>query len=216
MQKNYDLTRDGHYLNARIGFEKPMGAFTTNFFMPGPAVPHLPRIAATGSYLDRTESCVATTGSYVPFVYGRSGYVQFSVAKWEPEKPTGKNTDHFRSAEPRSLGFPGMIPASFIDLALDPEDGEDDAIAVRLRSAVGDALFIGCRFAPNDLNNAVTLTVLVSEPGPDIAPYTDWQPVIIPVSFMPTTANSDFIFRRDHGRLQVPSPWGSLKVEKLH
>jgi hypothetical protein len=215
MKKNYDVAREGHYLHARIGFEKPMGAFTTRFFMPGPQVPNLPRIAASRSYMNRIEPCVALAGSAVPFVYTRNSYVQFGVAHWGPDRPTGKNSDYFRNAETRGLGFAGMIPASFVDLAVDPENAADGAITVRLRPTLGDTLFIGCKYLANNLNEAASVTMLVSEPGPDIAPYADWQPIIIPVSLMPRTANSDFLFGRDRGRLQVPSAQGLVKIERL-
>jgi len=215
MKKNYDVAREGHYLHARIGFEKPMAAFTTSFFMPGPQVPNLPRIAVSRSYLNWTKPCVVLAGSNVPFVYSRNSYAQFGVAHWGPNRPTGKNCDHFRNAETRALGFAGMIPASFVDLAVDPESAADGTIAVRLRPTLGDTLFIGCKYVTNNLNEAVSVTMLVSEPGPDIAPYADWQPIIIPVSFVPRIANSDFIFGRDRGRLQVPSAQGLVKAERI-
>ena len=215
MKKNYNVTGDGHYLHARIGFEIPMADYTTSFFVPGQAHRGYPRISTTPEYEAFPVPGTALAGSNVPIIYHYAGYAFFGQAKWGVKSPTGKNTDHFRNCEDRALGLPGPIPASFIDLAFDPEHVDDNAIGVRLRPSGGGALYLACTFTPNNLDHAANVTLLVSEPGPDIAPYTDWQPTIIHISKEVTKENSDFIFRRDNGRLQVPSPSRSVKVEKL-
>jgi len=212
---SYDLSRDQHRLRARIGIEAPMSEFTKNFFIPGQAHLKHPTISIAPEYKALPVPYIATLGSTVPVICMRNGSAQFGVAKWGAENQSLGTTDYFKECERGAVGLPGLIPASFIDYDVDAEKSDTNYSGVRLRAASGGNLFIACTYRYGEFGNAGFVMPLVCEPGEDIAPYIDWQIVLISMCPTPTASNFDFITRVNHKHLQTPSSHRSLKVEPL-
>jgi hypothetical protein len=212
---DYDLPRDQKLLHASIGLERPMVETTKNFGVPGEARFNIPRLTVNQEYEALPIPHYASLGSTVPVIYMRSGYAKFGLAKWGNKSPSRETIDYFKKCERRALGFPALIPASFVDLFADGTTTEDGAIGVRLRALDGGPLYIGCTFLPSELNNAKSVAMLVRVPNENVAPYVNWQPLFIPIFGAPTLENFDFISRRDNGRLQVPSMPVPVTVETL-
>jgi hypothetical protein len=111
------------------------------------------------------------------------------------------------------LGFPALIPASYVDLALGAEHPARTTHFLRIRPTGAENFYVGCRYSNDRLANAQTVTMLALEAGPDLVPHVNWQPLFILVAAVPMLMNFDFLIGRDRGRLQRPSPPGSIKAE---
>jgi hypothetical protein len=211
---NYELPRDQHLLQLRIGIERPIPQFARDFFIPGQPQRGLPLVTLSAE-ADKwpAPSTLASRGT-VPLIHLRRGVIRFATAKWGAKTPDGDTTDLFRRAERRTLGFPALIPASFVDIALGPHHPVGDTHFLRVRSdSEAKNLYLGCTYTNDRLADAQTVKVLVLEAGPDFAPYVDWQPLLISVAAVPMLMNFDFLLGRDKGRLQRPSPSRSVKAE---
>jgi hypothetical protein len=211
----YDLSRDQNLLHASLGFERPMVEATKNFSVPGEVRHNIPRLTVAPEYEAFHIPCYAFREHLVPVIYMRSGYAKFGLAEWGKKNPSCEAVEYFRKCERRALGFPAVIPASFVDLFTDPTKTENDVIGVRLRALNGGLLYIGCTFLPDELNNAKSVALLVREPNENVAPYINWQPLFIPIVGGPSRESFDFISRHDNGWLQVPSAPMPVVVEML-
>ena len=209
---NYDFPRDQDLCQLRIGLDTSIIDVSRHFFIPGKAQLGLPRVTVGSFCAALATPAWFTAGDVVPLIYTRRGIVHFGKAKWGTSNRSGDLAVTLKKAERRSLGFPAIIPASFIDMM-----GTDDAgvsRVVRLRSRKRHChLFIGCTYSNNRLADAETVTPLICEAGEDVAPFLDWQPFLIAVKPYPTQENFAFLHRKDNGNLQAPLPQGSLDVE---
>lgn len=214
LMHKYDFSRDQHHFAIRIGIERPVTDMVRNFFIPGQARLHLPRVSVGDFCTALAVPAYFLSGDKVPVIYMRRGSVHFGSAKWGIEDRYGANPISVQKAERRSLGYPALIPATSIDMALEPQDaGKPEAL--RLRPAFGETLYIGCTYRGNPAGDAETVAPLVCGAGDDIAPYADWQPLLIRIAGAPRQGHFDFLLRRDHGRLQVPSESRTVKTEVI-
>jgi len=208
----YDFSRDQHHFAIRIGIERPVTNMVRNFCIPGEARLHLPRVSVGDFCTALAVPAYFLSGDKVPIIYMRRGSAHFGSAKWGIEDSYGATPISVQKAEGRSLGYPALIPATFIDMALEPQDaGKPEAL--RLRPAFGETLYIGCTYRGNSAGDAETVVPLVCGAGVNIAPNADWQPLLIRIAGAPCQSHFDFLLRRNHGRLQVPSEWGTVTTE---
>lgn len=196
---NYDLPRDQHRLHARIGLEASASEITKRFATPGEAYANRPRPAFTPEFHQMALPLVAEPASKLRVVHARSGYVEFGVAEWGLPLASGE-VELFRKAERRSIGSPGLIPASFIDMATTTAGIEKQSSLLRIRS---DLMFIGCVVYPDQFGHARHVLPLIREAGRYIAPYADWELLLVPIFSSPEPKNFRFILREDNGWLQV-------------
>jgi hypothetical protein len=210
----FDFSRDQHRFAIRIGIERPVTDMVRNFFVPGEARLHLPRVTV-GDFCNALP--VPThflSGDRVPLIYMRRGSAHFGSAKWGIEDRYGANPMSVQKAEGRSLGYPALIPATSIDMALERQDAGKPK-ALRLRPVFGETLYIGCTYRGNSAGDAETVAPLVCGAGADIAPYADWQPLLIQIAGAPRQSHFDFLMRRGNGRLQGPSESRTIETQVI-
>jgi hypothetical protein len=200
---NYDLPKDQDRLHARICLEVSTSEITKRFVTQGEAYANRPRPTFTPEFRQLTVPLLAEGGSKVPVVHARSGYVEFGVAEWGLPITAGE-LELFRKAERRSIGWPGLIPASFIEMATTTADAKGRSTLLRIGP---HTMFIGCVVYPDQLGRARYVVPLIREAGRYVAPYTDWEMLLVPIFSSPEPNNFRFILREDNGWLQVaPSP----------
>ncbi len=113
----FDLTR----LHVRIGIEKPIADFARNFFVPGQFRCNFPRVTVEDAWGTLPVPHLLDQGERFPLLYVRRGIVHMGSANWGIPTERGASTQYYHGAERRTLGFPAMCPASFVDIALDGE-----------------------------------------------------------------------------------------------
>jgi hypothetical protein len=196
---NYDLPQDQNRLHVRIGLEVSTSEITRRFVTQGEAYANRPRPAFTPEFTQLTVPLLAERGSKLPVVHARSGYVEFGVAEWGLPLTTGE-VEFFRKAERRSIGWPGLIPASFIEMATATAEATGPSSLLRVGS---HTMFIGCVVYPDQFGHARYVVPLVREAGRYIAPYADWEMLLVRIFSTPEPNNFSFILREDNGWLQV-------------
>jgi hypothetical protein len=196
---NYDLPKDQHRLQVRIGLEVPTSEIIKRFVTESEAYANRPRPAFTPEFNKLTVPLVAEPGSKVPVIYARSGYAQFGVATWGRPFTSGAH-EFFRKAERRAIGSPGLIPASWIEMATATEDATERSASLRIGP---HTMFIGCAIYPDQFGHARYVVPLVREAGRYIGPYADWELLLVRVFPNPDSNNFRFILRQDNGWLQV-------------
>jgi hypothetical protein len=210
--RKYDFSRDQHHFAIRIGIERPINEMVRNFFVPGEARLHLPRVSIGDFSAALTPPATFLAGDKVPFIYMRRGSVHFGSAEWGIDGHNGADLMTVQKAEGRSLGYPGLVPATFVDIALASQTTGTKEI-LRLHPPSGENLYVGCTYRPNSAGDAQMMVPLVCGSGRDIEPYADWQPLLIRIAGAPCRSHFDFLLRRDHGRLQVPSEFRTVTTE---
>jgi len=209
---SYEFPRDQHLCQFRIGLEVPVADTSLNFFVPGHAQLGHPRVSVSEYCQGLKPPALFIPGDDIPLIYVRQGIVQFGKAKWGMVSPSGCAPVILRKAERRSLGFPAMIPASYIDLVAIEGGGQPMAVRLRPRDP-SQHLYLGCAFIGNMAGDAQGVIPLICRAGGDIAPFADWQPLLIGIQRCPMEENFDFLLRKDNGRLQAPLPSGSVNAE---
>jgi hypothetical protein len=201
---NYDLPRDQHLLHARFGFTTPMSEVLKRFATPGEAMAGRPHPLVSPEFHQFDPSHIAEPGSPVPVVYMRAGYVQFGVTRWS-------ENERFRKAERKTIGSPGLIPVSFVDIAA---NASPDVEAIRVHSYSG-LLFIGCAILPNSTGEAACAVPLIREASRTISAYSNWEPLCLYIAPTPVPKNFSFLRREDNGWLQVGDNCFGGKIEIL-
>jgi len=144
----FDFSRDQHRFAIRINIERPVTDMVRNFFVPGEARLHLPRVTVGDFCNALAVPTHFLSGDRVPLIYMRRGSAHFGSARWGIEDRYGANPMSVQKAEGRSLGYPALIPATSIDMALEPQDAGEHK-ALRLRPVFGETLYIGCTYRGN-------------------------------------------------------------------
>lgn len=212
--RKYDFSLDNHHFAIRIGIERPITGMVRNFSIPGEARLHLPRVSVGDFSASLAVPATFLPGNQVPFIYMRRGSIHFGSAKWGIDGRDGAGPLTVQNAAGRSVGYPGLVPATFVDMALAPKVTGAQEV-VQLRSALGESLYIGCTYRPNSAGDAQTMAPLVCTAGRDIAPYSDWQPLLIRITGAPCESHFDFLLRRHHGRLKAPSETRTVTTELI-
>jgi hypothetical protein len=212
--RKYDFSLDQHHFAIRIGIERPITDMVRNFSIRGEARLHLPRVSVGDFSASLAVPAIFLPGDQVPVIYMRRGSVHFGSAKWGIGGRNGADPQTVQNAEGRSLGYPGLVPATYVDMALAHEAVGRQEI-LRLRPAPGESLYIGCTYQPNNAGDAQTMAPLVCGAGGDIAPYADWQPLLIRIAGAPRQGHFDFLLRRHHGRLKAPSEARTVMTEVI-
>ncbi len=207
---NYDLPRDQARLHARIGFETPMMDVLKRFVTHGEAVIGRPRPSATPEFERFQVPTLIGPNSRVPVIFMRSGYVRFGLGAWSAIE--GDDQQHiFRQAQRRQIGCPGLVPASFIEMAV-PTDQRWQILRIRRNR---EPLFIGCMIIPGHLGDPAHVLPLVRAAGPELAKYVEWEMLRIPIHRSPCEENFAFISRVDRGQLQIARGNGAVFVESV-
>lgn len=208
----YDLLPDQNHYQIRIGIEWPITEMLRCFFVHGQARLGLPRVTVGEFCTSLTPPAQFLAGDEVPLIYLRRGLVHFGSARWGAIAPDGGHIN-VQQADGRSVGYPALIPATFVDLALSVAAPSEAPTAVRLRSGAGVPLFIASAFKNDTFGNAQTVFPIVCNAGDDIARYIEWQPVLLPIAGPPTMQHFDFLSRRGQSRLLVPSDSRVVKAQ---
>jgi hypothetical protein len=200
---NYDLTRDQHRLHARIGLQSPPSEIAKCFVTHGESVIGRPRAAFKSEFNGFSVPIIAEPGSRIPVIHMRSGYTQLGLAEWGNPLPSGLR-ENFRKAERKSIGNPGVIPATHVDMAMlkAHADTESQWEVFRVHPA-GELMFIGCSVVPDQFGHARYVIPLVRAAGRYIRPFADWEMLQLWMCASPEPSNFDFIMRKDNGWLQV-------------
>lgn len=142
----------------------------------------------------------------VPIIKPAYGRFSFETAKWGYRR--GDGVKHFELCTGQTLGYPVLVPATSIEI-------EDRDGPVRLTDAHGGILYVGCMGFEPPTHATTYFIPLVLEAGPDIEPYSDWQPLLIPVQAIPKPGVEAFLSSEGAGHLRKPSDAGSISVEPL-
>lgn len=208
----YDLPPQQHQYQIRIGIDQPISEMSRSFFVHGEARIGLPRVSIGEFCADLLVPSQFLVGDKVPLIYLRRGMIHFGSARWGAINRDGEDVA-VQKVDGRSVGYPALIPATYIDLAIESGSSDKAPQAMRLRSGAGPHLFIGCAFRNDAYGDAQTVTPLVCHAGPDIRRHIEWQPVLIPIAGPPTREHFDFLARRNHSRLLSPSASRAIKAE---
>jgi hypothetical protein len=93
-----------------------------------------------------------------------------------------------------------------------PAGDEWELLRIRRK---GNPLFIGCTITPGHLGDPAHVLPLVRTAGPELAEYSEWEMLSIPIHSSPCEENFRFISRLDRGQLQVSRGHLGLSVERL-
>jgi hypothetical protein len=213
---SFELPRDQHLVTAGIGFENSLLDCSKAFISPGQTLVGHPRGKVSGNYKAFPVPNYASPGGTVPVIYWSSGFTRFEVVKWGIEDRSLRTVDYLRQVRLQSsIGFPAIIPASFVDIGPSEKPADGDSGAVRLRPRQGEYLYIACAYRTDERSTAAAVSLLACEPGPDIKAYVNWQPILIPILDNLSLRNFDFITPHNNRQFVAPSPQGTLLVERL-
>lgn len=196
---SHDLSQAFDGLHARVEFAFTNEEVAEHFFIRGKSVFGHPRPTFTPQFNQFSPS-FGGPGAPIPIIYKRGAYTEFGVAVWGHQRNDGR-AEYFRDAQHRSLGYPGLIPASSILIPV-----VDDGVSwdsVRISPIVGSVLFIGCVFIPDPLGHAYSAMPLVREASPAMAEHSDWEMLRLPILPHPHAENFRFMNGADKGLLQV-------------
>jgi hypothetical protein len=147
-------------------------------------------------------------GDYIPIVRLDHGGISFEVAHWGVGGP-GQAVEYFRECSGQSLGYPALIPASFVEIM-----GRGDA--VRLTDYDGKNLYLAAMYFQSSRGAPISVVPLIRGAGPDIAPYSDLQPLLIPIQALPRSGIRAFIDPQDGApHLRRASLAGTIKIENV-
>lgn len=147
-------------------------------------------------------------GNLVPVIRADHGRALASVGRWG-RIPQDGATEYFRRCTGQSLGYPGLIPATEIIL-----ETESDPISIKLRDP--GRMYIGCMYFQPARGALIHVVPLYLAAGPDIADYSVFQPLLIPVNALPRPGIWDFISPYGARHLRKPSEAGTLLVEQAN
>ncbi|MBV9570786.1 MAG: hypothetical protein JO056_06060 [Alphaproteobacteria bacterium] len=196
---SHDLSQEFDGLHARIQFAFTHEEVTEHFFIRGKSVSGHPRPAFTPQF-NQFSSPFSSPGSLIPVIHKRGAYIEFGVGTWGHQRDD-ERAEYFRDAQHRSLGYPGLIPASSILIPVVNDGVSWDS--VRISPIAGSVLFIGCVFVPDQLGHAHSVMPLIRKAGPAMAEHSDWEMLRLPILPHPHDENFRFMNGADKGRLQV-------------
>ena len=165
-----------------------------------------------GSPLDLTQ------GMQVPAIYVSNGRLVFAMLRWGRQVNERRMVEYWRQANRGRIACPALISVSFIDIAIDERHGSSAGV-IRLRNATSQHMYIAAMYWPGGTNLISSVTPLIVEASPDLAPHCAWQPLLISTDSLPDwTAPGISLFispSMDSRGLQRPSKSGSLVVTRL-
>lgn len=143
-------------------------------------------------------------GTTVPIVLTANGRSCFDFGDWGFSK-SGEQLEYFRKCVGQSLGYPALIPASSIELSLPNR-------TLRVTSACEERLYVGATYFQVGTGARISVVPLYVDAGPDLSPFTRWQPLLIPIHSIPRSGILDFISEQGAAHLRRPSARNSLAV----
>lgn len=146
-------------------------------------------------------------GGSLPIIRLDHGRISFGTAHWGFSRPA-QPIEYLRQCSGQSLGYPALIPACSIDI-------EAGGTTIRLTSATSEHLYIGTMYFQAGRGAQISAVPLVKESGPDVAPYSKLQPLLIPVRALPRSGLLDFISPHGAPHLRRPSAAGTLNIQLL-
>jgi hypothetical protein len=189
-------------IKMRINIAAPVHDFANDFAPAGTDA-----IMIAPAYFALTEGSYGP-GDVVPIV--RSDLrITFELAHWgygRQDRPM----EYFGRCTGQRLGYPALIPASSIDVI------DRAGQPVRFTGAKGENLYVGCQYFQVSRGAPISVVPLFREAGPDIAPYSDLQPLLLPIHTPLKSGILAFIDPQDGAmHLRRSSPAGTIKMETL-
>jgi hypothetical protein len=197
-----EVLADQSPLHMQIFVERSLDEFSKDFLATGPDTVSI----APGTVF--TAPASLGPNAMVPLIRAAHGRALFERGKWGHHRADGP-VEHFRRCTGQSLGYPCLIPASAIDLT-----GRGGT--VRVTDPDGGNLYVGAIYFQQAPGASISVVPLYCEAGPDIAPYSPWQPLLMPVSALPRSGVLAFLDPQDGAlHLRRGSPRQSLAVGVL-
>jgi hypothetical protein len=183
----------------RINIAASVHDFAKDFEPVGPDA-----ILIDPAYIALAPGCFGP-GDVVPIV--RSDLrITFETARWGLGKQSIP-VEYYRRCSGQSLGYPALIPASSIELT------DRAGRTVRLTDTKGENLYVGCQYFQVSRGSPISVAPLVREAGPDIVPYSDLQPLLLPIRMFPRSGILAFIDPQDGAmHLRRASLGGAIAV----
>jgi hypothetical protein len=200
-------------IEASFGLEKLAATFSEDFSGVNRTL-----IQMSAEYMSLGSPLYLTQDMQLPAIYASNGRVVFEMLCWGRQVSERRTVEYWREANRSRIACPALVPVSFIDMVIDERPGSPAGV-IRLRNADGQHLYVGAMYWSGGTNLISSVTPLLVEAGPDLAPYCARQPLLIPTDSRPdwiAAAISLFICpSMDSRGLQKPSKSGSLAVTRL-
>jgi hypothetical protein len=137
--------------------------------------------------------------------------LEFDVSRWGTMEPNRQNMLQYVRGGRLAVGYPCIIPVSHFDFISRPNPKSDVPSYIRVSDTGRRCLSVAGLYCPlNSEPLSASFKPLVVRAGPDLLPYIDWQPLIIP-----TGSEFTYLFMSNKERLQLPSLQRSLRVENI-
>jgi hypothetical protein len=198
-----DLDELNHIMmGMRIRVETPLSSFTSDFALAGPGAiwtsPSCESITLPGSF-GPTDA--------LPIARADNGRIVFEAAAWGHGRQDA-STQYWERCAGQSLGYPGLIPASSLEIS-------SFAGHFRVSSLAESNLYVACRYVQDRRGAPIRAVILAKKAGTDMAPICSWEPLLIPVHALPNPGVLDFLSPQGAPHLRRSSPVGSLRIELL-
>jgi hypothetical protein len=210
---SHDFLHGQNHYKGRIGIEQPMANFKEDFETIFPL-----RTRMMPDFLDLSNDGHLDWGTTVPIIYGHRNNIHFTTTHWGRHEMSKDHWEYVRKCEQIGIGRPALIPATYFDIIFESAQ-EDGSIAARLRGTGGRNLYVGAMYWVTPENVLFAVTPLIVEAGPDVARYSDWQPLLIPTTGPPLASKPGvemFLSTDSSIAFQRPSLRWSVNVELLH